>query len=312
MGLLIVFPAQIFNSTYEENRERIDKFLHRFRRGRGAPETTQGRARRLGVFLGCAVVGTFLGGLLDPEFGANRASAALLVGVFVALLVAVLVIAAAGWVFRTARHRPHEWVLRAIPGALVVAVACVVVSRLTNFSPGYLFGLLGGAVFAGTLERRTEGRTEAVSLLAVLALALVSWVGFAAVVSRANEDGASFAVLAADALLGCLFIGGIEGLLFSLIPLKFLPGYRLRQWGWLPWAVLTAVVTFLFVHVLLVPPSGYLGRATGVSTTVTLALFVAFGVLSCAFWAWFRFRPDPTGPADPAAPAPPPFEAVPA
>ena len=219
-----------------------------------------------------------------------------------ALLVAVVVVAGTGWLFRTARHRPHEWFLRAIPSALLVAVVCVLVSRLTHFSPGYLFGLLGGAVFVAALDKRTEGRAEAIALMAVLGLALVSWVGFAQVVSRANEPDPLFGVLVADALLGCLFIGGIEGLLFSLIPLRFLPGYRVRQWGWLPWAVLTVVTTYLFVHVLLVPESGYLGRSTAVSATVTVALFGAFGAASCLFWAWFRFRPDPAEPPPVASP----------
>jgi hypothetical protein len=315
LGLLIVFPAQIFNSTYEENHTRIERAFRRFRRTPragpsaevgdevGAPEPP--RLRRLAVFGLCALAGTLLGGLLDPGFGANRTSAALLVGVLAALIVAVLAVAAAGWAFRTARHQPHHWYLRAIPSALVVAVVCVLVSRLTNFAPGYLFGLLGGAVFAGALQRRTEGRAEAVTLLAVLALALGAWVGFAQVVSRANEADASFGILVADALLGCLFIGGIEGLLFSLIPLRFLPGYRVRQWGWVPWGVLTLATAYLFVHVLLVPESGYLGRSTTVTATVTIALFVAFGVASCLFWAWFRFRPDPE-----QRPAEPPVEPV--
>ena len=304
LGLLIVFPAQIFNSTYEENRERIERGFRRFRTTaspqRPAPvaETDVAaprRVRRVGVFLLCALAGTLLGGLLDPGFGTNRSTAALLIGVFSALLVAVVVVAAAGWLFRTVRHQPHHWYLRAIPSALVVAVVCVVVSRLTHFQPGYLFGLLGGAVFAGALARRSEGRAEFVTLLSALGLALLAWVAFEPVVEAANETGASFGVLLADSFLGCLFIGGIEGLLFSLIPLRFLPGARVRQWGWVPWAALMLVTTYLFVHVLLIPESGYLGRSTTVSATVTMTLFVAFGVLSCAFWAWFRFRPDPAG-----------------
>lgn len=311
LGLLIVFPAQVFNSTYEENHTRIDQAFRRLRRLR-SPRVAEpaemaasepGRLRRLGVFGLCALVGTLLGGFLDPGFGANRTTVALLVGVFVALVVAVLAAAAAGWAFRTARHQPRQWYLRAIPSALIVAVVCVLVSRLTNFAPGYLFGLLGGAVFAGVLERRTEGRAEAVTMLSVLALALGAWAVFGQVVSRANGPDPSFAVLVADSLLGCLFIGGIQGLLFSLIPLRFLPGYRVRQWGWVPWGLLTLVTAYLFVHVLLVPESGYLGRSTTATATLTVALFVAFGVVSCAFWAWFRFRPDPAQP-----PVEPPLE----
>jgi hypothetical protein len=317
LGLLMVFPAQIFNSTYEENHERIKRAFGRFgwRRARarepdaaaGQPDAgpaespPPGRLRRVGLFVACALVGTVLGGLLDPDVGANQATYALLTGVFVALLVAVLVALVSSWVFRSARHHPHGWYLRAIPSALLVAVLGVVVSRLTHFEPGYLYGVLGGAVFLGVLERRTEGRVETVTLTAGLGVALLAWVAFEPVAELANESDAPFPVLVADALLGCLFIGGIEGLLFSLIPLRFLPGFRVRQWGWVPWGLLTLLTAYLFVHVLLVPESGYLGRSTSVSATVTIALFAAFGVASGLFWLWFRLRPDPAnkpGPTD--------------
>ena len=72
LGLLMVFPAQIFNSTYEENHERIERFAGRFRRqrrteGEAAPAAAPGRVRRVGVFLVSAGIGTVLGGLLDPS-----------------------------------------------------------------------------------------------------------------------------------------------------------------------------------------------------------------------------------------------------
>ena len=306
LGLLMVFPAQIFNSTYEENHERIARFAGRFRRRRrseegAAPAAVPGRFRRVAVFVVSAGLGTVLGGLLDPGFGANRATAALLIGVFVALLVAVAIATLSGWTFRTARHRPHSWYLRAIPSGLVVAVACVLVSRLTDFAPGYLYGILGGAVFAGVLEKRTEGRAETVTLIAGLLVALGAWIAFEPVAHAANAAHPNLGVLVADSLLGCLFIGGIEGMLFSLIPLRFLPGHRVRQWGWVPWVLLTALTLYVFVHVLLMPSAGYLGRSTSASTNVTIALFGAFGVLSMVFWAWFRFRPEKTGIPGPSA-----------
>jgi hypothetical protein len=191
------------------------------------------------------------------------------------------------------RHVPHSWYLRAIPSGLVMAVLGVVVSRLTHFQPGYLYGVLGGAVFVGALERRREGRAEAFTLVAGLLVSVAAWVAFEWVSAAANKTDASVPVLGADAVLACLFIGGIEGLTFSMIPLRFLPGSRVRQWGWVPWALLTIVPAYLFIHVLLAPESGYLGRSTTVSVTVTLTLFVAFGVGSGLFWLWFRLRPDP-------------------
>ena len=58
-------------------------------------------------------------------------------------------------------------------------------------------------------------------------------------------------------------------MLFSLIPLRFLPGDRVKQWGWVAVGLLTALCLYVFVHVLLVPAAGYLGRSTTASTNVT-------------------------------------------
>jgi hypothetical protein len=314
LGLLIVFPAQLFNSTYEENHERIDVALARLRFWRRRPSVSTAtvgaipaqppdetivepapasRVRRLAVFAGCLVVGTLLAGFLDPKFGTTTASYALLTGVFVSVLVTVLVVVLAGRLHRSVTHHESDWYLEAIPSALLVAVVCVLVSRLTHFEPGYLYGVLGGAVFVAALERRDEGRAEVTVSVVVLVLALGSWIAFEPVSHAATKAGAGYPVLALDSLLASLFIGSLEGMLFGLVPLRFLPGARIKNWSWAAWAVLAAVVAYVFVHVLLMPESGYLGRSTSASVTTTIALFAAFAVVSVLFWAYFRWRPTP-------------------
>ena len=300
LGLLMIFPAQIFNSTYEENHERVDRQLARLRpRRRVGATAAPSRRRRVTVFLACALVGTLLGGLLDPKFGTNTASYALVVGLFVALVLAVLGTAITGRLFRSVTHRSHEWYLRAVPSALLVAAAGVVVSRMTSFEPGYLYGVLGGAVFAAGLERRSEGRAEVAVTLVTLVVALVAWVGFEPVARAADGTHPAFWLLSLDAFLAALFIGGIEGLVFGLVPLRFLPGYRVKGWSWLAWTAITAVVLFTFVHVLLQPEAGYLGRSTAASVQLSMGLFAAFGVASGLFWLYFRLRPSSTADEEP-------------
>ena len=99
-------------------------------------------------------------------------------------------------------------------------------------------------------------------------------------------------MLVADAFLAAIFIGGIEGALFSLVPLRFLPGHHIVQWSRIAWAVLAFATAFLFVDVLLRPRAGYLGRSSTASAVVTYGLFALFGAASIAFWAWFRANPD--------------------
>lgn len=298
LGLLMVFPAQLFNGTYEENHERIDARLRRLARRR-TPHRAAGRAKRFAVFVACLLVGTVLGGLLDPSFGANVPSYALLVGVAGSVVVGIAIAILAARGFRRVRHEDPHWFLRAIPSALIVAALCVAVSRLTHFEPGYLYGVLGGAVFVTALKGRDEGRAELTGMVAGLAVALVAWVLFTPVSAAANAADPSFAVLATDALLAALFVGGLEGALFALLPLRFLPGGRLFAWSKAAWVVTTLGVLVLFVHVLLMPASGYLGRSTEASVGVTIALFAAFATVSVLFWLYFRMRPTPEVPDEP-------------
>ena len=155
LGLLIVFPAQVFNSTYEANHERIDRRLAKLRFWRRRPavsttavgaipaqapgeqaeadpvETDQAetdpaaakKARRLTIFIGCTIIGTLLAGFLDPKFGANMPSFALLLGVFLAVILTILAVVLAGRVYRSASHHEPRWYLEAIPSALLIAVA---------------------------------------------------------------------------------------------------------------------------------------------------------------------------------------------
>jgi hypothetical protein len=86
----------------------------------------------------------------------------------------------------------------------------------------------------------------------------------------------------------------LETLVFSMIPIRGLPGARLIGWSKLVWSGFFFAAAFGFVHVVLHPSSQYNG-----STTTVLALFAAFGTFSVAFWAYFRFRKDKEATATP-------------
>ena len=49
-------------------------------------------------------------------------------------------------------------VAQALPGTLFIAAICVIVSRVANFQPGYLYGLIIGFGFARELSKVAEGR----------------------------------------------------------------------------------------------------------------------------------------------------------
>jgi len=179
-----------------------------------------------------------------------------------------------------------------VPSGLVVAFVCVAISRAVHFQPGYLYGLVGGFSFAVALDSREAGKSRFVAYAAGLGLAIGAWILFVPISRSANSVHPNFGVLVADAFLAALFIGGIEGALFTLVPLKVFPGHRVFRWSRVAWVILAFGTAFLFVDVLLRPESGYLGQSSTASGLVAYALFAVFGVTSVAFWGWFRLHPD--------------------
>lgn len=79
---------------------------------------------------------------------------------------------------------------------------------------------------------------------------------------------------------------------FGLVPLRFLPGEPIFRWSRLSWSLPYALGLFAFVWIILNPKNGF-AHATDQAGFVTAAvLFVAFGLVSVLFWAYFIFRPS--------------------
>ena len=140
---LIVFPSQLFNKTYEENHDEIQAGWERrlrWLRERRARQTDEDRERRrLRIFLAVLLIGSVLGGLLNPSFGFNVSSAASFLATLVAFAIGAAVSAAIAIAYRRTRRREHHPHPEAIPSGLAIAAICVALSRLCNFEPGYLY-----------------------------------------------------------------------------------------------------------------------------------------------------------------------------
>ena len=192
--LFVVFPSQLFNRTYEENHARIRGWWERrLPWTRARRERAETRALHGAVALAVAVlVGSLLGTLLDPRAGFTARSAALFIGITLSLLFWICLNAVISAAYRRSRHRETRWELRALPSGLVVAAACVVISRAVNFQPGYLYGIIGGIAFAGALPRKDEGHLVALTSAATLVAAVIAWLLWVPAASAAARPGAGF------------------------------------------------------------------------------------------------------------------------
>jgi hypothetical protein len=171
----------------------------------------------------------------------------------------------------------------------VIAALLVLVSRLGNLQPGYLYGIVLGAMFVTEVSDREEGRETFLGSVWTLAAAVVAWLGLAWVRTAGfAEDG--FEVTLASTAFAAILVAGLEATAFGLMPLRFMPGYAIYRWNRLGWALLFGLSVFGFIHILIGPTSGYLAELSPAAFVAALGVFAAFGALSIGTWAYFRLR----------------------
>jgi DNA-binding beta-propeller fold protein YncE len=302
--LLITFPAQMFNATLDENYEEIlaiwRGILWRVRGKKGSPqkspvrsEKETDRKREIAIFAAVILAGAFIGGFRDPHFGFNGASVANFLATLAAFLVLIAAPAAAAMAYRKARGRPTNVTLHALPAGIAIAALTVFVSRVTDFQPGYLYGIVCGIAFAHRLAKSEEGHVVTFESTATLVISLLAWLIFVPVNHAALRPGSNFGIALVDDWLASIVVGGLVGIAIGLLPLRFLPGGTLFHWSRVAWAVLIGIPIFGIVGIMLNPSSG--PAHPGAAPVVTaIVLFVVFGGVSIAFRQYFAHR-HPSG-----------------
>ena len=218
----------------------------------------------------------------------------------IAVLFGVGVSTLVGYIYRRARHLTTTARLTALPAGLVVAAACVLVSRITQFQPGYLYGIICGVAFAATLQRDENGHLIAISSAVTLALGVIAWFLWVPVKQTAAVPGASPLTVIAGNFLAAVFVGGLVGSVLNLVPLRFLPGGALAQWNRIVWGTFFGLAVFGLLQVMLRPESSSVH--TGTTAVVTAGvLFVLFGGVSVGANVYFGRRRRRRAQAAPAA-----------
>jgi hypothetical protein len=317
--LFITFPASIFNNTFSSHYEEIIAPLRRWRRrlhdllglkdegpipapAGSAAATTPGRAPRPIFFL-VLVLGAILGGLLNPAFGINGKSLEGFVATLCAFAFGTVV---SWWVarrFRRWHHYEVETYLKALPAGLAIGALCVLISRISNFQPGYLYGIVVSLAFVSTLQDRHNAHLVAISTLSTLAVALSAWVLWIPVNHAALEPGSIFLVVIIDDVLASIFVGGLIGSVISLLPIVGMPGRQLASWRRDAWFGVYALAVFLLLQVELNPDSGPTHRG-GAPWVTAVSLFLLFGGGTLAMRWYFARKGLTTATASPVVPAP--------
>lgn len=292
--LFLTFPSQLFNHTLEENyaeiRRRSIRFLHLPASWESPPVSTLApkNATAAPLFWLIVALGALLGSLLNPRFGFNLPTLFGLLATAFTILWGLLVSYTIARAFRSARHTPSSTYFKALPAGLLVAALCVLVSRLTDFTPGYLYGVVYSVAFLQKLPKQQDGQLTTLSSFASLLLALAAWLLWTPLHTLNVTGPLALLLLIATSVLASLFVGGLISNLLNLAPLRFLSGHKLFTWRRPVWALLFGFALFLVLQVLLFPAQG--GHAGSTPLLTALILLGVFGLFSLCFWWYFASK----------------------
>ena len=302
IAFLIPFPGTLFNKTVEANYAEIQTGIAGLRArwnavvDKLAVGPVAGGRRwlgrsvhgRTGVFVFLAL-SALVYSFLSPTFGFDLNSAALFLGLLVGLAAITAAFDLPLRIYHGRRTKAHDaGVLRALWWTLLVAIICVVVSRLAGFQPGYLYGLIISIVFVTQLTTRDEGLGVWLASIWLLILSVVAWIALAVVRGAGADPWLSLFV---QTVLVTFVVAGIETLVIGLLPMRFLPGHPLFQWRKSAWFVLFALAVLGYLLILVDPANGYLSDDSRTPVLVGVIFLITFGLVSVGTWAYFRYRP---------------------
>lgn len=187
--------------------------------------------------------------------------------------------------------------------ALVLAGFLALLSRLAEFSPPYIYGLI--AVYIGTNralknlnereEKEEKGRRTLIGVLCLFAVSVISWFAWVPLDHALHQGLAGLGWLVLDAFLATFFLLGLETAVFGIMPLTFLKGKEVWQWKPAVWVTVFLLIAFVFINVQFVAGVGQavdltMKEAILEKMTKAAVLFTVFGIISFAFWGYFQPR----------------------
>lgn len=292
--LLLTFPSQLFNTTIEENSDRIQRLWRQrirrvklFRTVAQEARHAEGTANERLAFSGAVLLGALLLCVNDPTFGLSRASLYTYIAMVLTLVAGALLPALAIGLYHLRHHGSAPRQLRVVPSGLLVALGLLGFSRLINFEPGYLYGVVCTVFFTRKLTGSEEARVTALGTLTVIGASVVAWLIWVPVQSAAQGTGASpVLAIVADFLAG-VFVSGLVGAFIGMAPVKGLPGWTIKRWSRRAWIIGYFLAGLGLFQVLLRP--GIAGH-THRPLVTSIVLFVVFAAGSVAFHEYFEER----------------------
>jgi hypothetical protein len=294
--ILLLATAELFNKTVEENEdwfkrafgflfgpvEWITNKLHEIADGGGM-------AAVLAPAFALLAFGALIYGIAEPGFGFNNKSLVVLVSVLVSLVVLTYFYNGAQIVL--SERFGVGTVLRLFPVGILLAVLSVGLTRLDDFQPLVIYGFIASAVVVGGRERTLEqdGKVIFYPVLALLVLCLVAWVLIEPFRNFSADHGTWLAAIPSAVAAGIL-VGGLEGVFFQMMPIRYLDGHKVWSWNKLAWLLAAGATAFLVWELLLNNQRSGTSSLTHGAPEVAIAAMVVCLVLTLGLYGFFRLK----------------------
>ena len=284
--VFVALPAELLNSTLYEQYERI------FGRMRKVRVHWFDRLRRrlarkpLVSAIAITAAAALLFGFADPHFGPDISSLRLVLACAIALFIV-------GYLANTLTGRfvRERWQvassLEVKPLALILTVIGVLLSRLLEFSPGFLIGLIVGFSLTGATTLHQRSRTVLLHAGIILTFGLAAWIGYSALIAETGGHPTSFLGALGLETMAAVTAEGLTMLLIGLLPFRFLEGENVFKESRLLWAGSYLVVLLMFCLIVL-PDAANWEELHG-SLWLWLSVVVGFSVLSVSIYLYFRY-----------------------
>ncbi len=282
LTLLLAIPAFLLSKVLVSRYAQWFGWMDRGRIGRirkrlAEPASTPRRWIVLAVGM---VLAAFIAGFVDPRFGFNGLS----VRLFFTLLATFALFNVGAWAVITQvlkRVQPDaKPALNFHPASLLIVAVAVLLSRLLQFDPGVIFGLVAGTTFAIALAQSKKAVVIITGTAYAAVVALLAWIVYSLMNIGGSPDGAL--LVSVSEFLGGVTIEGVSTLPIALIPLATLDGAILFAWRKWVWAVTYVLGLALFMLVLFNLPGGD-EPVDGDFFRWTL-VFVVFAVIAVGVW----------------------------
>jgi hypothetical protein len=297
--LLLGLPAELLNSSI---KVRAVVAPHRRRLRLGWLAAFEARLATVPdplLLIGFSAAAALVYSQLDPGVGFDGESALFVGALAMALIVVTGVLEVVRIPYLRRRHNVTSH-LQLFPRAFAIAALLVVVSRLTGFHPGFIFGITCGLAISGRLRDADEGRSIAIACAVLLAVAALAWIVWIPASTAAAADHPSTLAVISDTFLATLWVTGLQVVLFGLLPLRFLYGEKVMSWSRIGWLALYGTAVFLFVQTIFHPGPGVWGGLSSSTMAILGLAGIALLIFSIAYWLWARRTtappPEPPGP----------------